>query len=313
MAGQLWSVDSLGGYMYSDQLSDTLRTSLQPNTRFRNFCDIEDAHGKGNGETFSWNVYEDVVTEGGTLNEEDAMPETNFTIRQESMTITEYGNSVPYTSKAQLLSKHSMERVVTKVLKNDACKVLDKAAHAEFNKTKLVVTPATATDAVDILLNTDGTAGAVTNNIGMSKEHVKRIADQMAERNITPFDGDNYMALGRPTTFRDFKDDLEAISIYVDAGFSKIAAGEIGRYEGIRFFTQTNVASEGWTNSKSDAAYFFGADTVTEGVVVPEEVRAKLPGDYGRSKGVAWVYVGGFGICHTKADHSRIIKWGSVA
>lgn len=313
MAGQLWSVDSLGGYMYSDQLSDTLRTSLQPNTRFRNFCDIEDAHGKGNGETFSWNVYEDVVTEGGTLNEEDAMPETNFTIRQESMTMTEYGNSVPYTSKAQLLSKHSMERVVTKVLKNDACKALDKAAHAEFNKTKLVVTPATATDAVDILLNTDGTAGAVTNNIGMSKEHVKRIADQMAERNITPFDGDNYMALGRPTTFRDFKDDLEAISIYVDAGFSKIAAGEIGRYEGIRFFTQTNVASEGWTNSKSDAAYFFGADTVTEGVVVPEEVRAKLPGDFGRSKGVAWYYLGGFGICHTKADHSRIIKWGSVA
>jgi hypothetical protein len=30
-------------------------------------------------------------------------------------------------------------------------------------------------------------------------------------------------------------------------------------------------------------------DTVTEGIVIPEEIRGKLPGDYGRSKGVAWL------------------------
>ena len=33
--GQLWSVNSLGGYMYSDNLSAELRTAVQPGLRFR--------------------------------------------------------------------------------------------------------------------------------------------------------------------------------------------------------------------------------------------------------------------------------------
>ena len=91
MAGQLWSVNNLGGFMFSEELSDTLRTALQPLTRFRNFCDIEDGKEAGRGENWNWNVYNDVATAGGSLNEEEAMPETNFTITQETMTITEYG------------------------------------------------------------------------------------------------------------------------------------------------------------------------------------------------------------------------------
>lgn len=288
MAGQLWSVSNLGGYMYSDQLSETLRTSLQPLTRFRNFCDVEDAKDKGTGENFNWNVYSDVQTAGGSLTEESPMPETNFTIDQETLTVTEYGNSVPYTKKSDLFAKHKMERVIHKVLKNDARKALDSAAHTQFDATKLTVTPESGTSTTAITLETTGTATA-TNNLAMSNVHVKLIADQMAERDITPYDGENYCCIGRPTTFRAFKDDLEAINQYTETGFALIKAGEIGRYEGIRFFTQTNIASEGWTNSASDAAYFFGADTVTEAVVEPEQIRAKLPGDYGRSRGVAWL------------------------
>ncbi len=30
MAGQLWNVASEGGYLYSDELSDTLRQQVQP-------------------------------------------------------------------------------------------------------------------------------------------------------------------------------------------------------------------------------------------------------------------------------------------
>ena len=35
MAGQVWGTNSLGGYMYSDELSTTLRTALQPACKFR--------------------------------------------------------------------------------------------------------------------------------------------------------------------------------------------------------------------------------------------------------------------------------------
>lgn len=314
MSGQLWQTDSLGGYMYSDELSDVLRTALQPMVRFRQFCDAKDATNKGlhKGANFYWNVYSDVATAGGAIDETEAMPETNFTVTQNSLVVTEYGNSVPYTGKLDNLSKHPVEEIIHKVLKNDSNKALDSAAHAKFDATPLTVTPASGTSATAITLETTGTATA-TNNLAMNNVHVKLIVDQMKERNIPVYNGSDYFCVGRPTTFRDFKDDIESLHSYVDAGFQMILNGEIGRYEGVRFIEQTNIASEGWTNSKSDAAYFFGEDTVAEAIVIPEEIRGKIPTDYGRSKGVAWYYLGGFGLVHDEAAQARIIKWASAA
>lgn len=41
----------------------------------------------------------------------------------------------------------------------------------------------------------------------------------------------------------------------------------------------------------------------------------KIPTDYGRSKGVAWYSLNGFGIVHnqTGAEQNRILKWSSAA
>ena len=65
-------------------------------------------------------------------------------------------------------------------------------------------------------------------------------------------------------------------------------------------------------NAKSDEAYFFGEDTVIEAIVCPPEIRGKLPGDFGRDKGVAWYALEGFAIVHTLAAQSRIVKWASA-
>jgi thiamine-phosphate pyrophosphorylase len=56
----------------------------------------------------------------------------------------------------------------------------------------------------------------------------------------------------------------------------------------------------------------FGGDTVAEGIVIPEEMRGKIPTDYGRSRGVAWYYLGGFGLVHTAFAQARIVKWDST-
>lgn len=45
--------------------------------------------GKGKGDTFHWNVYSDVATQGTTLTETNTMPETQFVITQGTLTITE--------------------------------------------------------------------------------------------------------------------------------------------------------------------------------------------------------------------------------
>lgn len=321
MAGQLWAVNSLGGFFYSLNLSDELRQALQPEARFRQFCDAKDAGGKNKGQTFTWDTVQNVATAGGTLVETNTMPETNFTILQGTLTITEYGNSVPYSNKLESLSKFEVKKPVMTALKNDAKKVFDRAAYVQFYQTPLRVVPTggTATDAVT--LTTNGTA-TTSNAVAFGNNHAKAIVDLMKERNIDPYVGDDYMAIAWPTTLRTFKNNLESLHQYTESGIKLIFNGEIGRYENVRYTEQTNVSkgitatgSSGtaWGQAKSDWIFFFGEDTVAEGIAVPEEMRAKIPTDYGRSKGVAYYYLGGFGIVHTNADQARIVMWDSTA
>jgi N4-gp56 family major capsid protein len=316
MSGQVWNTASLGGYMFSETLSDVLRFSLQPLVKFRQFADIKDAavQGKNKGESFHWNVYSDISSQGTTLAETQTMPESNFTITQGTMTITEYGNSVPFTSKLDDLSKQPVMEVIDKVLKNDAKKAMDNGSYSQFNATLLRAIPTGGTDTAAITLYENGTVTG-TNNIALGKEHVKSIVDAMKERNIPPYVNDDYVCLAHPSTLRKLKNDLETIHQYVETGFRMIMNGEIGRFESVRFVEQTNIAkgTNFSTHSKSNWAFFFGQDTVAEGIAIPEEMRGKIPTDYGRSKGVAWYYLGGFGIVHTSAANSRIIKWDSQA
>ena len=314
MAGQLWATDSEGGYMYSDRLSKVLRYAVQPLVKFRQFADVKDAagQGKGKGDVYHWNVYSDVANQGAAIIETNTMPETNFTITQGTLTMTEHGNSVPYTGKLDDLSEHSVTEVIDKVLKNDAKKAFDIASEAQFDLTPLRVVPTSGTATDSVALTTNGTA-TETNAVGMGKDHVKAIVDLMKERNIPPYMGDDYGCLGHPSTFRQLKNDLESVHQYTPEGFRMILNGEIGRYENTRFFEQTNIAKAGFTNAKSDWAYYFGGDTVAEAIVIPEEMRGKIPSDYGRSRGIAWYYLGGFGIVHTAAAQARIVKWDSAA
>ena len=294
------------------------------------FCDVKDATQQGlkKGDTFHWNVYSDVTTQGGTLVETNTMPETNFKITQGTLTITEMGNSVPYSGKLDNLSEHPVTEIINKVLKNDAKKAFDIAAHAEFNSTPLRVVPTAGTSTEAVTLTTNGTA-TLTNNVAFKKQHVGLITDLMKERNIPPYVEDDYYAIAWPSTLRQLKTDLEGVYQYVTQGFQLIMNGEIGRYDNCRFVEQTQIPKGGaadsttwnastktadpWNNGKSDWVFFFGEDTVAEAIAVPEEMRGKIPTDYGRSKGVAWYYLGGFGIVHTDATQARIVKWDSAS
>jgi N4-gp56 family major capsid protein len=329
MSGQIWSVNSLGGYMYSRQLSNILRMAVQPLVKFRQFCDVQDAsqQGKKKGDIFTWDVFSDVTTAGGVLVETNTMPETNFTIIQGTLTITEAGNSVPYTGKLDNLSKFPVETLIQKVLKNDATKTFDRLAWSQFLSTPLQVIASAGTNTSAVQLFTNGTVTG-TNSVSFTNGHVKSIVDTMKERNIPAYIGDDYYALAWPTTLRTLKNDLEQIHQYSDTGFKLIMNGEIGRYENVRFVEQTNIAhgigttgiaaSNGgdmvpWVNGLSDWIFFFGNDTVAEAKAVPEQMRGKIPSDYGRSKGVAWYYLGGFGLVQTLASNARIVQWNSQA
>lgn len=336
MTGQVWSSDASGGFLYSDNLSNYLRFQLQPRTKFRNLADAkDDALGLHRGDTYRWNVYSALGNRGGPLGETQRMPETSFTIDQRSVVIGEFGMSVPFTEKVERLGEHDVKDVIDQTLKDAARQTLDRMVAYQFFQTPLRVAPTsgTATDSVTLTTNS---ATATTNNVAMGADHIKAIVDIMKERNIPAYDGDDYAAISHPTTLRAFKNDLEAIHTYTETGISMIFAGEVGRYESVRFIEQNEVpkghandaafsatstsanyvykaTDDAWNNAKSSWCSFFGSDNVIEAVAVPEEIRAKLPQDFGRDNAVAYYYMGQAGICHTDATNARIVLWDSAA
>lgn len=181
---------------------------------------------------------------------------------------------------------------------------MDIESFNQFNTCKLRAAPTGGTSTTAVTVTTNGSTATV-NNVAMGTGHVKAIVDEMRERNIPGFVDDDYVAISHPTTYRPFKNELETINQYTAEGVAKIYNGEVGRYEGTRFCEQNFIPKGGaidstaydpytgtadaWDNAKSSWAFFCGGDTVNEAMVIPEEIRAKLPGDYGRSGGIAWL------------------------
>jgi len=210
MSGQIWAVSAEGGYMYSNELSDVLRQQVQPLTKFRQLCDAQDGSNKGlnRGDKYFWNVYSNVATQGGNLSETDPMPETSFTVAQRSLTVGEAGNSVPYTGKLSDLAKHDVVSILDKTLKDDARKYFDISAFNQFNACALRAS--STTSATSITLDTGGVASQI-NNVAFGTGHVKAIVDAMKEQYIPPYIADDYVCVSHPSTFRNFKNQLEAI------------------------------------------------------------------------------------------------------
>ena len=257
MAGQVWETNAAGGFMYSGELSDVLRNALQPMTRFVQHCDADDFTDKGlhAGDAYQWNVYSDVATQGGRIAENQRMPETGFTIAQQSGTIFEFGNSVPYSGRLDDAARHPVKQIIHKALKNDCVKAFEAEAHLQFEATPLTARGLTTTT---VEFRTDGTFGGAT-LVELDNAHIKLISDEMKERNMPVYNDGNYRALSRPSALRTFKDTLETLHIHVDEGFQRLLNGEVGRHwEGIRFFEQTIIA----TRTSLSAIRYFSSVTI---------------------------------------------------
>jgi hypothetical protein len=221
-------------------------------------------------------------------------------------------------------------KIIDRVLRDDAQKFFDIEAYLQFKRTPLRVSPTSGNSATAVDLTTNS-AASTTNNVALRAAHTKAVVDVMKERNIAPFPntGGDYIFISHPTTLRTYKNDLESVKQYTETGLGQVFDGEIGRYEGVRHIEQTFIPKGGandsttfdpysgvadaWNNGLSSWGFYAGGDTVTEAVCIPEEIRGKIPGDYGRSKGVAWYYLGGFALIHDDAANARILMWDSVA
>lgn len=328
MSGQLWAVNSLGGFYYSLNLSKELRMGVQAMAKFKQFADVKDAFGKVTrvGQTFTWDTVPMMSRANRALTETNTIPQGSHTIYQGTLTMSERGFSVPYTEFLESMSQFGVRQPIMKVLKYDAAADLDCLVHQQFNKTALrAVASTSGADAVF----TSNSSATGTCSSAIAKQTVRSIVDTMKGRNIPFYTQSDYFAIARPAGLRTLKNDLESIHQYTETGLEMIATGEIGRYENCRFVEQTMIPAGGARDSTTfdpftdtgdawnvagDWVFFFGSDTVCEAIHTPVEVRSKIPDDYGRSKGIAWYALLGYGITHNDSGNlaqSRIVKFDS--
>ena len=298
MPGQVYSVSDLGGDWSQPYLSERLRHVAQPMFRFRQFVDVKEAIGKQRGDTWLFDKSQNVQTQGGTLVETNTIPETQFITNQGTGQIFEYGNAVPFTQKLMNLAQFQIEPTTEQKLRDDMVKVLESAAGAQYVATDFVAV-LTATNSV--IFTTNGTATAVA-NANLSAANTRSIVDFMKKKLIPKYDGRNYVCIASVAALSGMHSDTGTggwvdVSKYTVQFSQNIFNGEVGNYYMTRFVEETGYFSNSiGSNSSFGQAIFFGSDIVYEAVAVPEEIRVKIPTDYGRDQGLAWYALLGFKI-----------------
>ncbi len=299
MANFTWAFDAPSGVYKSHEMSSALRKAAIAETKFMQFVKPEPGYGKKSGDSITLTRISNLaVPSSGKLLESTKIPEDNLQITTVSITVSEWGRSVPYTSLSDDLSMFNMENVVQRALKDQMKLTLDNAAAAAFRSTSAKI-KASPDGLASIQFGTSGVAPA-TATVNLNMYHVEQVRDYMfSVLNIPPFEGDDYVALVSTKAKRGLVTDpnWETWHKYTDPSAKYNA--EIGRIENIRFVEVNNSgALSGVLGSGGvlGEAVFFGADAVAMAVVLDPELRAAIPGDYGRQKGVAWYGILDFGV-----------------
>ena len=287
--GQLLGTNNLGGYFSNPPLSAKNRVIAQPTMKFRAFTDVSSAIGSKNGDSFLYDKISNIQTQGSSLTETSTVPKSNFLITQGSLTLKEFGNSIPYTFKVDKLSQLSVPDNIRTALRNDWAKVLDSAVKSEFVSAdyKVVITTTASTT-----ITSDGTATSTATG-NTSDKNVRDVVDDMKIKNCPKRANGNYVAICSTNFIRGVYDFFEPKANLTT--MSKAVDGVVGNYYGCTFIEETSTLSNSLGSaSDSGEAVFFGADAVHEGMVVPEEFRADVPKDLGRDKIIGWYGLMGF-------------------
>jgi N4-gp56 family major capsid protein len=286
----------LGGYLSAPELSQKLRVIAQPLKRFRAFTSPLGAGGAHRNANVFFDKVGNVSAAGGTLVETNTIVETTVLIKQGTATITEYGNAIAYTGKLISLSQLSPEDSISIALRNDAAKILDTAAGLQFTSAEQV---AVQSASGNVVFTTNGSATA-TATANLSGTNVRLIVDNMRKRNIPFVDGSNYVCITAVGGYAGFFNDTATggfvdVAKYTDLLAQNLFRGEIGKYYMTRIVEETNfLLNTVGSGAAMSQAVIFGDDAVKEVIAVPEELREKIPTDYGRSQGLAWYGLLGF-------------------
>jgi N4-gp56 family major capsid protein len=313
MAGQFtWTFDAASGVFKSHTLSEKLRFAAVADTKFVQFCRPEPGFGKKKGETVTIERIRNItVPTSAVLTESTRIPVDTFLMSTRSITVAEYGRAVEYTSLVNDLSKWDLESPIQRKLRDQMKLVMDIAASAAFRTAKLLCYP---TSASALTWQTDGLTTGHYGLNNLTVAHLGIIRDAMQDTyHIPMWEGDTYMGIMSTKALRGIKSDPDFLAWrqYLNPG-DVLYKSEVGQIESIRMVECNYTSSLGavGTGSVLGEGMIFGDDAVAMVEVETPELRAAIPGDFGRSKAVAWYGVLAFGIVWDTANdgEARVIR-----
>jgi len=296
---------SQGSYLANPKLSRTTRHAAQAEMVFRQYADVQEEFGKGKGDAWNFDRWGNISTKGAKLVETATMPRRSHTPYKGTGSVDEYGNGHGYTGKLEALSQFDESQKINRILKNDMVDVMDCEVEAEFAKAKIVYVASSATA---YNLYTDATP-TQTCSVSFDDFHAKNIVDYLYQTmKAQKFSGGFYHGILSTQAARGLHDKLQAIWMYTKFPVN----GEIGAYYKTRFSMSNNAFSNAQgVGAAFGEAYIFGADTVMEAIVIPEEIRYEVK-DVGRDKMIAWYALLGFKIFWAGDPDNSIVKFGGA-
>ena len=298
MSSFTWTLDATSGVFKSHNMSDKLRFAAICDCEIASFVRTEPGFGRKKGDTITITKVKNIaVPTSAVLSETEDIPIDTFSIATTGITVSELGRGVEYTSLANDLSKFDLKSPIQRKLKDQLSEVMDGMAKAAFDDTYVKAIPTSATA---ITWDTDGTAStAATSNITVA--HCGVIRDYCKDTLLIPaYEKGHYIGLGSTKLLRGIKNDpdFQTWAQYLREG-DVLYNSEVGRVEQIRWIEINNtnaLASNLGTGSVLGEGLVFGDDAVALAEVTTPELRAAIPGNFGRFQAVAWYGVLAYGI-----------------
>ncbi len=253
------------------------------------------------------------VPTSAVLDEHTDIPVDTLTIGTVGIVAQELGRAIEYTSLAQDFARFDVEVPVQRRLRDQLAAVNDSLAGTAFKTTYMIAYP-TSTTAVSWALTGSATTGQIaTNNINVV--HCGAIRDYMkATLKVPYYEGGNYIGLGSTKLLRGIKNDpdFQAWRYWLKPG-DVLFKSEVGTVEQIKWIEITNtdvLSGTKGVGSVLGEGLVFGEDGVAIAEVETPELRAAIPGGYGRWKGMAWYGVLGYGLiwnATSSAGEARVV------
>jgi len=305
-------------------LSSAMLIDPTPKYVFDQFASKEIDFGKSKGDTVYLNRYPHLgdvglteslraISESSTIGTADPV---NLTAEQVTVTLKEYGG--PYNSTA---SKIAPLGITEKVAMRAQNKLIDSKNPADFfnsiggmilkddhdrlHDRILCNLLLTSTNKLNPDGVADGSTATTSTGSKLDTADLQTIKETLQSNDAPTFSDGLYYAVISSRMEKHLKQDTSFREAMYYANPNSLLRGEIGVYEGFRFFSSNNIPTATINALTAYQGLFFGDSSVGYGEGdMPVEVRLNKNDDYARFMYLVWLVYRGYALL----DESFVVK-----